>query len=80
MNQILLFSNGNIAHCDEAGNQMPDLQLNVLGLYAEFCEKKGTNLEGREIITAPNNTLVFTKIDGEWRVCPKRLYKEISKS
>lgn len=65
---ILLFNSGAIAVCDEGGNQIPELQKNLLVMWAETASEKGFNPENVKIETQSGLELRLVRSDGDWYI------------
>jgi hypothetical protein len=64
---ILVFHNFNVAVCDEKGQQVGELQQNLLCLLAEHAERHGYDLNGVQVRTQMGDWNLYKK-DGMWNI------------
>lgn len=64
---LLVLSNFNVATCDHTGAQIPDLQVNLLELWASHAESMGYDVRGLIAETNMGTLQLLKTVDG-WRV------------
>lgn len=63
---IIMFSNGNMAVCDEHGEQIPELQIPLYQLFAKHAESLGYDLDGASLDDGPYHFKLRKNKDGSW--------------
>lgn len=48
---MMLISNGNVIAIDSGGQQVPELQISVVELWADYAQHRGYDVDGCEVRT-----------------------------
>jgi len=65
---VYCFPNLSMACCDEAGQQIPALQENLLILWAQYAERRGFDPEGLVIHTISQSLRLVRNHDRSWNL------------
>lgn len=65
---VMIFGNMNLCAFDEQGNQIPEIQRNLVSLWAEHAEKNGYNVHGVVVETFSGKWKIFRTSDGGFNI------------